>query len=103
MTLSPAGQRFERSVVIVTGAAHGIGQAVARAFVREGATVYGLDVDGRSLQRTGDALRADGGRFIGLKADVSDADDVSSSVQQVLVATQRIDVLVNNAGINMAK
>ena len=103
MTLASAKQRFEGSVAIVTGAAHGIGQAIAAAFVREGATVYGLDVDTGGLELAGRALRADGARFIGLEADVSKADDVSRCVQQALAATQRIDVLVNNAGINMAK
>jgi len=103
MTLSAAQRRFERSVAIVTGAAHGIGQAVASAFVREGATVYGLDVDGRGLEQSAEALRVGAGRFIGIQADVANPDDVSGSVQQVLAAMQRIDVLVNNAGINMAK
>ena len=76
MTISSARRRFEGSVAIVTGAAHGIGQAVAAAFLREGAIVYGLDVDGRGLELTGRGLAADGGRFIGLEADVADADDV---------------------------
>ncbi|HEY4975052.1 MAG TPA: glucose 1-dehydrogenase [Steroidobacteraceae bacterium] len=100
MNSSSATRRFEGHVVLVTGAANGIGQAVATAFVGEGATVYGLDVDTRGLEKTGDAL---GRRFVGLTADVADADHVARSVQQALAPAQRIDVLVNNAGINMGK
>jgi NAD(P)-dependent dehydrogenase (short-subunit alcohol dehydrogenase family) len=97
---SSAVARFEGSVVLVTGAAQGIGKAVAAAFIAEGATVYGLDVDTRGLERLGNAL---GRRFVGLTADVSDADHVARCAEHVLAASQRIDVLVNNAGINMAK
>jgi NAD(P)-dependent dehydrogenase (short-subunit alcohol dehydrogenase family) len=103
MTLSSTQRRFERAVAIVTGAAHGIGRAVAATLLREGATVYGLDVDARGLEQATQLLAADGGRFIGLTVDVSDAQQVSASVQQILAATQRIDLLVNNAGINMGK
>jgi NAD(P)-dependent dehydrogenase (short-subunit alcohol dehydrogenase family) len=100
MSSSSAAARFEGSVVLVTGAAQGIGKAVAAAFVGEGATVYGLDVDTSGLERAGNAL---GRRFVGLIADVSDAEHVARSVEQVLASSQRIDVLVNNAGINMGK
>jgi NAD(P)-dependent dehydrogenase (short-subunit alcohol dehydrogenase family) len=103
MTSSAAQRRFEDKVVLVTGAAQGIGRAVAAAFVSEGASVYGLDIDSRGLDLTGRALSAQGGRFIGLTADVGNADDVARCVQQALAAARRIDVLVNNAGINMAK
>jgi 3-oxoacyl-[acyl-carrier protein] reductase len=103
MTHSSTRQRFERTVAIVTGAAHGIGQAVASVLLREGATVYGLDIDARGLEQTTQLLGAAGGRFIGLTTDVSDAQQVSGNVQQILAATQRIDLLVNNAGINMGK
>jgi NAD(P)-dependent dehydrogenase (short-subunit alcohol dehydrogenase family) len=103
MTPSAAQRRFQDSVVLVTGAAHGIGRAVATAFVSEGAIVYGLDVDSRGLELTGGALSGQGGRFIGLAADVASADDVARCVEQAMGAARRIDVLVNNAGINMAK
>jgi NAD(P)-dependent dehydrogenase (short-subunit alcohol dehydrogenase family) len=100
MSSSSATRRFDGNVVLVTGAAQGIGRAVASAFVAEGAMVYGLDVDTRGLEQTGNAL---GRRFVGLTADVADAEHVERCVQQALTPAQRIDVLVNNAGINMGK
>jgi NAD(P)-dependent dehydrogenase (short-subunit alcohol dehydrogenase family) len=95
--------RFEGKVVIVTGAAHGIGQGVAAGFAREGAVVYGMDLDREGLQASGQALLAAGGRFTGIVADVSKPADISRSVQRIEAEAGRIDVLVNNAGINMGK
>ncbi|MGH8232173.1 MAG: SDR family NAD(P)-dependent oxidoreductase, partial [Steroidobacteraceae bacterium] len=100
--MSTSARRFEGNVAIVTGAAHGIGQAIAAALVREGATVYGLDLDAAALEQAAHAPAALG-RFIGITADVSDAAAVTRSVDSVLSGARRLDVLVNNAGINMGK
>jgi NAD(P)-dependent dehydrogenase (short-subunit alcohol dehydrogenase family) len=96
-------RRFEGSVVTVTGAANGIGRAVASAFASEGATVYGVDIDSKGLEVAAQSLPAGSGRLISVVADVSRPEDVSRSVQRILNETGRLDVLVNNAGINMVK
>jgi len=101
MTTVIRGGRFEDKIVVVTGAASGIGQAVAAAFAHEGGTVYGVDIDPVGLRETGSTIS--GGRFIAMDTDVSRFDDVCACVERVLAASRRIDVLVNNAGINMAK
>lgn len=101
--ISAVRQRFQDTVVIVTGAGSGIGQATVIAFASEGATVYGLDIDRQGLDQSARLTPAVTGRFVGVTADVSKPDAVSDSVAQVLAATGQIDVLVNNAGINVPK
>jgi len=95
--------RFQGNVVAITGAGNGIGQAVASAFVREGASVYGLDIDANGLESTARRLQPGGGRFVGITADVCKPEDIALAIKRVLSEAHRIDVLVNNAGINMAK
>ena len=103
MARSTNANRFAGKVVIVTGAAHGIGQGVATAFAQEGARVYGMDVDAAGLEATEQALHAAGTRFTGIIADVSVPSDITRSVERIQREAGAIDVLVNNAGINMGK
>jgi NAD(P)-dependent dehydrogenase (short-subunit alcohol dehydrogenase family) len=103
MTRSTPANRFDGKVVIVTGAAHGIGQGIATAFAREGARVYGMDVDAAGLQATERTLLAAGNRFTAIVADVSVPADITRSIKRIETEAGRIDVLVNNAGINMGK
>ena len=79
-------------VVVVSGAAQGIGRALAERFLAEGCRVFGLDL------RFGGEL-PDG--LTGIVADVTDPASVQAAVAEVLAAAGRIDVLVNNAGINV--
>jgi 3-oxoacyl-[acyl-carrier protein] reductase len=84
-------------VVIVTGSAQGIGEAVARTFAAEGALVALVDIaDTAKLARE---LSGASGRAIALKADVTRSEDVDAAVRSTLEAFGRVDVLVNNAGV----
>src|SRR5580698_758928 len=96
-------QRFNGQVVIVTGAAHGIGRGISAGFCREGASVNGFDIDSAGLQATAQALNAQQQRFYPATVDVSDFAGVVRSIEAVREKFGRIDVLVNNAGINMNK
>ncbi len=87
--------RFHERVVIVTGAAQGIGREYARAFADEGASVVVADVDGAGARAAGAALP----RALGIEVDVADGTSVRAMVNATLQAFGRIDVLVNNAAL----
>ena len=84
---------------IVTGAARGIGQAIAVRLAEEGADVALCDLHSDWLQETASRVRALGRRAECLAVDVGRAEDVQNAVAQVEKAFGRIDILVNNAGI----
>lgn len=92
--------RFQDKVVVVTGAAGGIGTAIARRFASEGARVVVTDVNAEGVEATAAALRVAGGQARGIAADISKADACKAVVADVLAVEGRIDVLCNNAGIN---
>lgn len=85
-------------VVIVTGAAHGIGAATARAFGREGVRLALLDIDAAGLEHVAADVRRNGGEVLPLVADVTSGSQVREAVGTVIRAWARVDVLVNNAG-----
>jgi NAD(P)-dependent dehydrogenase (short-subunit alcohol dehydrogenase family) len=97
------GSRFDGAVIIVTGAADGIGYGIAGGFCRAGATVYGLDINVPMLQAAGRRLEHIGGCFKQCVADVANPEDINVCVEQIKREAARIDVLVNNAGVNMNK
>jgi 3-oxoacyl-[acyl-carrier protein] reductase len=83
---------FTDRVVVVTGAAIGIGQATATAFGRAGATVYLLDIDEANGRRVAEGV----GTFV--RCDVTSPESVDEALGLVEAAHGRLDVLVNNAG-----
>ena len=92
-------QRLAGKAALVTGAARGIGRAVARRFAEEGATVYGIDVLADELHAEMKALEQRGLRAYALPTDISSAHEVASVVERVLAEQDRVDVLANVAGI----
>ncbi len=93
--------RLKGKIAVVTGAGAGIGLAVARLFAEEGAHVYITDVNGEAAESAAAELVARGLHATALAVDVSHGEDVTALFRAVETGHGRIDVLVNNAGINV--
>ena len=91
--------KLKDRVAIVTGAARGIGKAIAWAFVREGASVALVDVEKTGLETLQMEIGRKGGQAVAIPCDVSKASEVKQMVDHVQRTLGRIDILVNNAGI----
>lgn len=93
--------RLRSKVAVVTGGANGLGEAIARKVSEEGAAVAILDRASRG-QETAEKLSATGANVIFVQTDVADEDQVAASFKAVAERLGRIDVLVNNAGVEGA-
>jgi len=90
-----------QAAIVTAGAGAGIGQAVARIFLEEGAQVLVTDAHPRRVQEVAAALTKDFGREVpAMEVDVRNADQVKAMVDAALDRFGRIDILFNNAGIN---
>ena len=90
--------RLDGQVAVVTGGAQGIGRAIARVLARAGATVMIGDVQNASA--TVHAVRRDGGRAAAVRTDVADPEQAAALVTHAAETLGRVDLLVNNAGID---
>lgn len=93
-------KRLQHKTALITGGSSGIGLAVARSFLGEGARVAILGRDAAKLQKAADILQG-GERLTSHAADVSDPNQVAAAVRQVVDHFGPVDILVNNAGLNV--
>ncbi|MFP5336742.1 MAG: SDR family NAD(P)-dependent oxidoreductase [Actinomycetes bacterium] len=87
------------AVVVVTGAAHGIGAAYARRLVEDGAAVVVVDLDGEGAEKLAAELRGCGGRALGVRADVSSEADLAAMADAAVAEFGTVTGLVNNAAV----
>lgn len=92
-------KRYEKKVVIVTGAGSGIGYATALRLASEGAAVYGVDLNQEGLDALAAELGEQGATCKVSSCDVSSEDDVNSAVADCVASLGRLDTLVHMAGI----
>lgn len=90
---------LEGQVAVVTGGARGLGRAICLALARQGATVVAVDLLVDELAATVKDILATGAQGIGKQADISDSDQVDRLITAVTDQYERLDIMVNNAGI----
>ncbi|MET0999227.1 MAG: 3-oxoacyl-ACP reductase FabG [Marmoricola sp.] len=89
---------LEGKTAVVTGAAQGLGEAIARAYINQGAQVVLADLDADAAATAAEGITASG-RAIGVACDVARPEDVEALVERAVTEFGSLDVLVNNAGI----
>jgi NAD(P)-dependent dehydrogenase (short-subunit alcohol dehydrogenase family) len=90
--------KLQDRVAVITGAARGIGRAIALRYAAEGAAVAVDDIDMQGAEAVVGEIVANGGRAAAFDADVTDSDQVGAMVDAVLSRFGKLDILVNNAG-----
>ncbi len=94
---------LDGKTALVTGAAEGIGHAIATALAQAGATVEMGDINEPLLDESQNAFEKNGYKVFASRCDVSDTDSVNTWIDACLNRQPRIDILVNNAGIGLGK
>jgi 3-hydroxybutyrate dehydrogenase len=93
--------KLKDKVCIVTGAASGIGKAIAQTYAREGGKVVIADLNKAAAQAAADEITASGGTAMAVAMDVTSEEQVDAAVAEVVAAWGTVDVLVSNAGIQI--
>ncbi|WP_129708894.1 3-hydroxybutyrate dehydrogenase [Priestia megaterium] len=89
----------ENKIVLITGAAQGIGYQIGERFAEDGATVVLTDLNEDGVKKAADKLKTKGYKALGIKADVTNESDIEQMIAQTVEAYGRLDVLINNAGM----
>jgi NAD(P)-dependent dehydrogenase (short-subunit alcohol dehydrogenase family) len=90
---------FSGRVAFISGGGQGVGAGIARLLAARGAVVAVNDIDEQRAQSVVDTIRSAGGSAINAVADVTDPGAVRSAVENVIAGAEKIDILINNAGV----
>ncbi|MEI7885544.1 MAG: SDR family NAD(P)-dependent oxidoreductase [Clostridia bacterium] len=91
--------RFQDKVVLITGAAQGLGLQYALDFAKEGAKVAAVDLNKAKVEQVAADINASGGKCIGLACDIADAKAVEQLVADIKAQFGSVDILINNAAL----
>ncbi len=94
---------LDGKVALITGAAQGIGKAIALILAKNGADIVVSDINLEKAQETSREIEAIGRRSMAIKVDVSKSEEVEQMVEKIINEFGKIDILVNNAGITRDK
>lgn len=89
----------DKKVVLITGAASGIGYEISVDFAKEGAKIVLTDINEEAVQQAADELKGQGFDCIGIKCDVTSEDEIKAAIDQTVETFGSLDVLINNAGM----
>jgi NAD(P)-dependent dehydrogenase (short-subunit alcohol dehydrogenase family) len=95
--------RVHAKVALVTGAGSGIGRAIALLLAQEGATVIVSDTNAQAAEQVASEIRKGGGKAEAIRLDVTEESAWAAAMEAILTHHQRLDVLVNNAGVYIVK
>ena len=94
-----AGKKLQGQVAVITGAGRGIGAAAAARLASAGARLVLAARSGEEVEAVGESLRKQGAKVFAVQADVIDAEGVEEVIETALEQFDRVDILVNSAGI----
>lgn len=92
---------LDGKVALITGAASGIGKAIAELYAKNGAAVAIADINQQAADAAAAEINAAGGKAIGIAMDVTDEAAVSAGTDKVVAAFGRLDILISNAGVQI--
>jgi len=95
--------KLNNKVAIITGASKGIGEGIAMAYAKEGATVILASRSMDLLSAIADGINSNGGQALAVKVDVRRSESIQAVVDTTVERFGRLDIMVNNAGISMAR
>ena len=91
--------RLKNKVALITGAAKGMGEAEARLFAEEGASLIITDIDYANLEKVASEIQASGTKVLALKHNVASEEEWKKVTEEAEIIFGKVDILVNNAGI----
>lgn len=92
-------KKLENKTAIITGAASGMGKAIAQLYAKEGATIVVADLHINDIDQVVNSIIKDGGNAIGMVCNVANESDIRNLIDETIKKFKTIDILVNNAGV----
>ncbi|MFC4525537.1 3-hydroxybutyrate dehydrogenase [Dyella halodurans] len=92
---------LDGKVALITGAASGLGKAIAELYAKNGAAVAIADINQQAADATANEIKAAGGKAIGIAMDVTDEAAVNAGTDKVVAAFGHLDILISNAGVQI--